>query len=244
MLAPAGPLAREQREHDAEGAVQAGPGIVGHQVEGDGGLAVALTDQAQDGGQREIVQVVRRIPGGRPALAETGERTVHDARVERANRLVIGAEPFHHARAKAFDDHVGVGGQAPEDLLALGRFHVERHRALVAVDEGKGGTALRVRIVGVIQSRRLDLQHVGAHVGEEHARHLRRRDARDFEDGDAVENAHRDLLSRGRRRGARSAPGCRGWLPGARAARRCPQRRPARACLRSKRGTWRAAPRR
>ena len=35
VLAPAGALAREQREHDAERAVHAGARVVGHQVERD-----------------------------------------------------------------------------------------------------------------------------------------------------------------------------------------------------------------
>ena len=68
MLAAAGSLAGEERQHDAQGAVQAGAGVVGDQVERDHRLAVLLADEVEDAGEREVVHVVRRTVAvaGRP----------------------------------------------------------------------------------------------------------------------------------------------------------------------------------
>src|SRR5262245_21320177 len=68
VLSAAGPLAREERHHDAEGAVQAGAGVVGDEVEGDDRLSVLLPDQVQDAGEGEGVHVVRRAIAIRPVL--------------------------------------------------------------------------------------------------------------------------------------------------------------------------------
>ena len=196
-----------------ERAVQARPRVVGDEVQGNGRLAVGLADEAEHAGQRQVVHVVGRIVAVGAVLTEAGERAVDDARVEGADGLVVGAQPLHDARPEALHDDVGVRGQLPEDRLALGGLHVEGHAALVAVDEGEGGPPLRLGVAGLAVAGRLDLEDVGAHVGEHHAGHLRRRHAGHFEDLDPVEHSHGDLLlGPAFLRGAPSARGCRDVL--------------------------------
>ena len=198
MLTPAGALAGEQRHHDAERAVHAGPAVVGHQVEREDRLAVRLADQVQHPGQREIVAVVGRVVLVWPVVAEAGERAVDQARVRGRERLVVAAQPLHDPGPEALHDDVGAGRELLEDGLAFRRLHVERERALVAVDVGERGAALGGRVLG-LGGRRLDLQHVRAHVGEEHAGQLGGGDPRHLQHLDSVQHSHGALLT-GRRR--------------------------------------------
>jgi hypothetical protein len=192
VLAAARALAPEQGQHDAERAVQAGPRVVGDQVERDHRLlAPRVADEVQHARQREVVHVVRRVIAIRTVLAEARQRAIDDARVQRANRLVVGAEALHHTGPEALDDDVGRRGQLAEDRLAVGRLHVERHRPLVAVGEGVDRAAHPLVAGGSLRIGRLDLEDLGAHVGQHHRRHLGRRDARELENLDPVHDAHR-----------------------------------------------------
>ena len=124
VLTFTGPLAREQRDHDPERAVQARAAVVGDEVERNLRRAPGLADQAQDARQRQEVQVVRRHVTVRSGLSEPRERAIHDARIETADGVVIRTEPLHHARTKPFDDDVGRPGELPEDRLAISRLEV------------------------------------------------------------------------------------------------------------------------
>jgi hypothetical protein len=133
--------------------------------------------------------VSRPVPV-RTVLAEARQRAVDEAGVQLLERRVAGAEPIHHAGAEALDDDVGAGGELAEDGLALGGLHVERHRALVAVDEGVDGAADRLLVLVAARLGSLDLEHIGAHVRHDHAGHLGRRHARELQDLDSVEHTH------------------------------------------------------
>ena len=173
--------------------MHAGARVVGHEVERDGGLAVRLADQSEHASEREIVHVVRRIVAVRAVLAEARERAIDEPRVGRAQRFIVRAEPLHDAGAESLDDHVGAGGELLEERLALGRLHVQRQRALVAVDVDEGRAALPVRILLSVRWR-LDLEDIGAHIREHHPGHFRRWHAGQLQNLDAVKNSHRLLL--------------------------------------------------
>ena len=85
--------------------------------------------------------------------------------------LIAEAEPFHGARREVLDQHVGAGDQPAQDFLAAVGLQVEHDAALVAVhhQEGRGLVAdlRRHGMPGVVAVRPfLDLDDVGAHVGE------------------------------------------------------------------------------
>ena len=234
VLALARALAGEERQHDAEGAVHARPRVVGDDVERDLRLAVGLADQAEHPGQRQIVHVVGGQVAVRPAMAEARERAVDEAGVDGAHGLVVGAEPLHHLGPEPLHEDVGLGGEAPEHLLRLGLLQVEGDRALVPVDVREGRPPPLVGVLGVA-GRRLDLQHVGAHVGEHHARQLGRGHARQFQDRNAVEHSHGESPCRAT---PGAAAGTTGTRPAAGAPRpRTPDRAPGRS-VRARGGRW------
>src|SRR3989449_10486669 len=119
VLAAPGSLAREEREDDAERAVHARARVVGDEVERDDGLAAGLADQPEDAREREVVHVVGGVVAVRAVLAEARERAVDEARVQAAQRRVVGAEPRHDARPEVLDDHISAGRELPEDRLPV-----------------------------------------------------------------------------------------------------------------------------
>ncbi len=192
VLALPGALAGEERQHDPERSMEARPAVIGDDVQGNGGLAIGFSNQPQDAGERQVIDVVGRVVAVGAVLAETGEGAVDDARVDLADRLVVAAEPLHDAGAEAFDNHVCAGGELLEDRLAFGGLEVQREAPLVPVDVGEGRPALVVQDVGLAVGRRgLDFQDVGPHVAQQHRAELARRHARQLQDLDAVQGSHR-----------------------------------------------------
>src|SRR5947208_6562484 len=75
----------------------------------------------------------------RAVLAEAGNGTIDQARVERAQRFVAEAETLHDPRPEILPHDVRVGREALGDLDCGGLRKVERDAALVAVDAEKRG---------------------------------------------------------------------------------------------------------
>jgi hypothetical protein len=105
--------------------------------------------------------------------AEAADRRVDDGRVERADRLVVKAVLGQPARLEVLHQHVGPAGQLTGQAAIALVGQVERDRPLVPVDrQVVGGHAVlgkrRHPRPGVIATGRLDLDHLGAHVGQQH----------------------------------------------------------------------------
>ena len=92
----------------------------------------------------------------------------------RAQVLLVAQAPFlHGAGLEVFGQHVGAFEQAQQDLAAGGLADVERDRLLVAVDADEvAGVRLvaerRAPVAHLVALRRLDLDHLGAVVGQDH----------------------------------------------------------------------------
>ena len=126
-------------------------------------------DQAGIGLDQQVLAGPR---GHRPGAAEAGRRGVDDVGPDRLDLLVAEAQALHRAGPKVLHQHVGALEQAQDHRLAVRVLEVDGDPALVAVGrkvEGgepvdKGLGAGPVALEGA--ARRLDLDHVGAHVGE------------------------------------------------------------------------------
>jgi hypothetical protein len=170
ILALAGAIALMQRRQQADGQMQAGAGVANLRA-GDERRALRRAGCAHCAAHRlgdVFIGLEIRI---RPGRTESLDRTHHDARIDFVNLLPCEAETVEHARTKVFHDDVALLDQFLKDLFALGILHVHRDRALVAVQHGE------VQAVGIrhiaqlparrITLRRLELDHVRAHPGQQ-----------------------------------------------------------------------------
>ena len=135
--------------------------------------------------------------GVRPARSEALDRAQHDLRVDLADLLPRKAEAVEHARSEILHDDVALLEEVDEHLLALGRLHVHGDRALVAV-EHREVKAVGLRHVAQLAARRvslriLELDHVGAHPGEQLRAGWPSLDVRHVEDAYAFQSFHSDL---------------------------------------------------
>ncbi len=119
-------------------------------------------------------QVEAALVGGRAGAAIARDRAIDQAGIDLRQHVVAEPELFERALAEVLDQHVGVAHHPQQHLLALGRLQVERDRALVAVQHQEGRRhavdariAIAARIVAAVGL--LDLDHVGAEVGQHHA---------------------------------------------------------------------------
>ena len=185
VLASADPVAGEQRRADREGGHRPAAGEVREDVERDRRLLPRPPDRSQRPGDRDVVDVVPHHQPVGAVLPVARERAVDDTRVDARDRLVVDAEPLHHARPEALEDHVRVLAEAVEDLLARVLAEVDHDRALVAPQRVVAQIPLLGLLVDLHRLRRraardelrrgLDEQHVRAEVTEQHAAERSRR---------------------------------------------------------------------
>jgi hypothetical protein len=124
------------------------------------------------------------VPGRlapRPVLAPAGHPAIDQRRVARPAVVGTEAEPLDDARAHALDEHVGALDQIQHGGHRVGLLQVQcdarttaRQHVLLARTEGPAAGPL-------------DPDHVGAEVGQDHARVRARADAGDLDDPDPPE---------------------------------------------------------
>jgi hypothetical protein len=111
-------------------------------------------------------------------LAEAGDRAIDQFRIDPLQAVVIEAVFGKAADLEILDDDIGFGGEFADQLLAARRRHVDEYRGFAAVGgEEIGGIAAAA--VGVLDEGRtpaarvvafagfLDLDHLGAEIGEQ-----------------------------------------------------------------------------
>ena len=140
----------------------------------------------------QVIAAARRV---RPRAAEPAHRAIDEPRVHRGERLVPEAQPLGHARPVILDEDVRGLREALDDLDTFGRLEVDREPALAPVHrhESRAVAVLRDRrqlARGLARDGRLDLDDVGAHVGEVHRAERRRHRLREVDDAETLERFH------------------------------------------------------
>ena len=124
----------------------------------------------------------------------------HHARMARAERIGLEPQVGGGRRAVVVHEQVGRGEEPVEGDAAVIGAQVEDDPALVAVDRREVGTAAVGRVAppwrapgaGLVARRRLDLDDVGAEVGEEHGGERAGQHPAEVDDPDAVERERLD----------------------------------------------------
>ena len=153
-----------------QGGAQVGKGNAGFHGRAAGlahhahGAAAGLGDQVQAGAHG---------PGA--GLAEARDAGIDQARVDGLQRGVVDLQPRSHAGAIVLDEHVGAAHQFVEGFKPLRVLQVDLDAALVAVQREEAAAVLALEFeahgaAGLItHARCFDLDHVGAHVAQQHA---------------------------------------------------------------------------
>ena len=144
-----------------------------------------------------VAAVDRRRPHSyeHPVVGEQG----HQPRVELRKPRIVELEIGHRAGPQVLDQHVRALRELAENLFSFRGLEIQRQRPLVAVEpdearrlaveEGRCGANL-IAAVGV-----LDLDHVGAQIGEDLPRPRPGQDARKLENADTGKRSgHGGLL--------------------------------------------------
>ena len=127
---------------------------------------------------------VGRVLGVRAARAPRGDPAVDQRRVDRVQRRVVDPQPGNLGSAVRYDDGVGPTDERDEALTVPGVLEVQRHAALAAQPHRGGGVgAARVAAGG------LDLDDIGAVVGEHHGGDAAGGSGRKVEDSQVVARA-------------------------------------------------------
>src|SRR6266568_3792995 len=139
----------------------------------------------------DVVDVVSGAIRVRPVLPVAGDRAIHEARIDRGERVVARAEFRHGAGTEPLDQDFGAFCKPQEHLASLRLLQVEADRALVAIDqleENRTPPARGTHCAGIVSRFRvLDLDDIRPHVGEMQRRHGPWKEARQIEDADAGE---------------------------------------------------------
>lgn len=155
-------------------------------------------------GQVERAQVVATPLAVGAGLAEGGDGDHHQVRVHGRQGVVGEAALAHEAGVVVLDEHVGAPEQPEEDVPPLGAVDVEGHPALVGVQEREQAASLGVRLVAgertpvpgpVAGPGALDLDHVGAEVGEELGAVGSGDEVPELNDPDVVQSTARHVVS-------------------------------------------------
>ncbi len=189
----------DQRGDDADGGQHSGnvAGLAARGGDrhrpGPAGL-VAVAGHRHHPAQRELHQVAGGEPGPRPVRPERGDPGEHQPRVRLPEVVPVQPGRRQHPGAEAVDDHVGRTHQPPRGRPVVRFRQVQHDRALgqVVVPEVQARvrawliTGERGHAPGGRAGRRLDLDHVGPHVGQQLAAVLGL-PVVEFEDPDAAQ---------------------------------------------------------
>jgi hypothetical protein len=178
---------------------------VGDRVAGLDRRSARLAGHRHQPGKALRDQVEAALVGVRAVAAVARDRAVDQARVHLAQDVVAEPQLFQRAAPVVLGQDVGILHHAQQDRPALRGLEVQRDPALVAVqDHERRGDAVHPRFAvaaRIVAARQLlDLDDVGAHVGQHHAAGRAGHDLGQLQHAQAGQRT---------RMGCCGAPGCR-----------------------------------
>src|SRR5215510_7225713 len=189
-LPPPGADALIERADDAEGEVQTGAAVADLRA---GDERRTLAEAGRGGGAAGtlgdvLVDLAILVGAGAEAL----DRGHDHARIGLVDVLPGQPHAVERAGREILHQHVAVLDQPIEDLLALGMLGVDGDRTLVAVEHGEieavgAFDVAQLATRDIAHAGPLDLDHVGAHIGEQLRAGRARLHVGEIEDAHAVE---------------------------------------------------------
>ncbi len=171
VLAQPGAAALQQRRLDRHRGV-AGGEDVGREQAAVGRLRQVVLEREL----RHLVaagrlhdRCVRRAGRLVALLSVAGDRAVHQPRIQLAHRRIVQPQPLHHAGPEVLDQHVAVADEPAGRVDRQRILQVQRDRPLAGVQVREiGAVPVAHRHAGAhrFAFRRLDLDHLGTHVGQ------------------------------------------------------------------------------
>ena len=205
MLAAPAPLAVGESREDRARRIHAGHQVGGgdtHLLRAAARQVVALAGDAHDAAHGLRDQVVAGAGRIGPRLAEARDRAIDEARIERRERGIVETVLGEAAHLVVFDKDIGAFSEPPGHRLALGRGKIEGDRAFPPIGRHvvgprrwsprrphRAGRAAPQPRVSSARARALDLDHVGAEVGQQLGRPRAGEDAAEIEHLEAGERA-------------------------------------------------------
>jgi hypothetical protein len=165
-----------------------------------GGRTVGLADELAHAAERLGHRGEPGTPRHRARLAVRRDPRDDELRVDPGQRRRVEAPPVERAGAEVLQQRVGAREQREDGVAALRLLEVQRDRALAAVDgaeQHRGVPGVQAPVAELVAgARSLDLDDLGAEVGEQAARRRRGDEVAELDDPQpgegtvAVEVAH------------------------------------------------------
>ena len=152
--------------HDAGGEISGGESVQHRHI------VMTLALQRHQAGEPLDDDVVARAVCLRALAAKRRVIAVDQPRVDFGERFVADAELFANVRPVVDQHHVHIGHQPAHYLLRFRLRQVERKAALAAIERDVAAAFGRHELgeeAPGLALRRLDLDHIGAHIGQQHA---------------------------------------------------------------------------
>ena len=185
---------RRERGEDADRAVEAGHEVA-ERATAAGRRRIREARDGHEAARRLRDDVVRRPRRPRPGLPEAREARDDEPPVLATEALGPETPRRERPAREVLDQDVDVREQLAEEPSPFVLPDVERDAFLVAIErEERHRHAVRRRIAVpslVAAARRLHLDHLGAEVGQDRGAERPGEEARQVEDADAGERAHR-----------------------------------------------------
>ncbi|MEY9143844.1 hypothetical protein ABIF00_001828 [Bradyrhizobium elkanii] len=146
-----------------------------------GGYRLLLgADRSQRACDRDVVDVVAGGVRQRAFLAPAGHASIDQPGIAREHDVRTEPEALHHAGPKTFDQRVGMAEQVE---------HFGNRRLVLEIELDDLAAAGCDRLQILARTDPVQRDHLGAHVGEQHAGERAGADAGEFDDAEAGERA-------------------------------------------------------